>query len=350
METADQPLRNDGGLLGHLLSLQESCGGTISFERFMTEALHHPRFGYYAAHVADIGSRGDFATSATLSDLLGKAVANWASARAAEMGCRRIPLIEAGAGSGMMARSILDHLGWFRRLRTDYLIVESSPVLRERQERLLRRRGVRWLDSMESALALLDGSALIFSNELVDAFPCRLFEKTTEGWHELGVRLSQEGALTETSRGIIDSDPWFTRFGELPFGQRVERHDSYRNWLGIWGRGLRRGSVLTIDYGDCAGCIYERRQGGTLRAYWKHRRVTGSAIYSRFGKQDLTADVNFDDLRAWGGALGWRTVSFGTQAEFLGKWGPGTTREADGFLSSGEGAGEAFKVLEQAAG
>lgn len=318
----------------------------------MAEALHHPRYGYYGANVADVGSRGDFSTSATLSDRLGKAVAAWAADRARERGWRRIPLVEVGAGNGMLARSVLRELGWLRRLRTDYLVVESSRILRDHQRRLLRHGGVRWHDSVGSALAELNGHALIFSNELVDAFPCRLFEKTPEGWMELGVSISPEGGLAESFIGDIPDDPWFATMGPLPTGQRVERHDSYRSWLNTWAPFWREGSLLTIDYGDEGSSLYARRPDGSVRAYWKHRRIAGGEVYARFGKQDLTADVNFSDLMQWGRELGWNNHRLISQREFLRTWCPDPSRltEPDAFLDLPDGAGDAFRVLEQSAG
>lgn len=40
---------------------------------------------------------------------------------------------------------------------------------------------------MEKALKHCGGKAFIFSNELVDAFPARVFEYTEEGWREVGL-------------------------------------------------------------------------------------------------------------------------------------------------------------------
>jgi SAM-dependent MidA family methyltransferase len=313
----------------------------------MAEALHHPQFGYYGAHIADVGARGDFSTSATLSGQLGSAIASWALGRLRELGWKRLPLIEIGAGNGDLARAILRQLGWSRRLRTDYVIVESSSVLRTRQKRLLRGLGVRWHDSMVSALEEFEGRALIFSNELVDAFPCRLFEKTTDGWRELGVSISKDGVLSEAFIGGLTGYPWFGSLGPLPTGQRVERHDSYQEWLKKWSGSWLAGSQLTIDYGDEGSSLYARRPGGSVRAYWKHHRYTGSDVYARFGRQDLTADVNFSDLIAWGKALHWHMESFSTQGDFLRKWSSNDQKNPDDFLASKEGAGDAFKVLEQ---
>jgi SAM-dependent MidA family methyltransferase len=328
-----------------LLRIQEECGGVIPFHRFMAEALHHPRFGYYGAQIATVGARGDFSTSVTLSDHLGKSIAAWAISRSREEGWRRIPLIEIGAGSGVLARTILRHLGLFLRLRTDYRIIETSGILKQQQHKLLRGSGVRWHDSVQEALEAFGGRALLFSNELVDAFPCRLFQKTPEGWRELGVNFSPEGGLMERLiNGTLD-DPWFTPFESLPGGQRVERHDSYCHWLGSWSDSWKEGSLLTIDYGDLAPDLYARRPAGSLRGYWKHRRLTGGEVYARFGKQDLTADVNFSDLKAWGHSLKWSTASYTTQQEFLQKWSP---KNQSGISSPENGeVWEAFKVLEQ---
>lgn len=336
-------------LLAFLLRIQAECGGSIPFQRFMAEALHHPTFGYYGSRIAGVGAGGDFSTSATLSARLGSAIASWALARSAGQGWRRLPLIEIGAGNGELAAAVLRGLGWFNRLKTDYMIVESSPNLRKRQEQLLRGRGVGWHDSVGSALEETGGRALIFSNELVDAFPCRLFEKTHGGWMELGVMLSPDGGLSECLVGNAVKDPWFQSLGAVHTGQRVERHDSYRAWLETWASSWREGYLLTIDYGDLSQNLYNRRPSGSLRAYWKHRRLTGSEIYARFGKQDLTADVNFSDLMEWGSFLGWRQARLSSQREFLNQWGPAHLRSVarEVYLESPDGAGMAFKVLEQ---
>jgi SAM-dependent MidA family methyltransferase len=110
--------------------------------------------------------------------------------------------------------------------------------------------------------------------------------------------------------------------------------------------------MLTIDYGDTFPDLYHRRPGGTLRAYFHHQRLTGAEVYARAGQQDVTADVNFSDLRRWGEAQGLATIGYGTLASFLREHVPALTREArrDAVLArllDPDGAGGAFKVLEQ---
>ena len=339
---------SDTGVIPLLRRLQEECGGGIPFERFMQEALYHPTLGYYSAKIEDVGTRGDFSTSATLGSELGASIAAWISAKAREEGWRTIPVIEVGAGNGSLAKTILRHLGWRTRFFTRYSIVETSPALRKLQQKKLRFHGIHWHSSVQEALRQSSGRALIFSNELVDAFPCRLFERGEQGWKEVGVRISDDGSLSETLLPNLTSEPWFLTFDHLPVGQRIERHDSYRRWLEEWSPFWKEGSLLTVDYGEISGCLYQRHPRGSLRAYWKHQLLTGRDLYARFGKQDLTADVNFSDLISWGGALGWHALPLVTQREFTEKWVPGKNRGdcSDGIYSPGD-AGDFFMVLEQ---
>ena len=49
---------------------------------------------------------------------------------------------------------------------------------------------------MEKALKHCGGKAFIFSNELVDAFPARVFEYTEQDWKEVGL-VVKNGAVRE---------------------------------------------------------------------------------------------------------------------------------------------------------
>lgn len=359
-------------LISFLRSVQEECEGVIPFERFMSEALYHPHFGYYSNHIKDVGRAGDFSTSATLGDALGAAIASWITRRAEELAWKHIPVIEIGAGNGSLAQSVLKHLPWRTRWRTDYMIHETSPILREKQKRSLRWKGVRWIDSLSLTLDQLQGRTLIFSNELVDAFPCRLFVRAEKSWEELGLRIEQDGSLREMVLDRTYAKDSFSSPDHLfphlpaPVGQRIERHDSYHAWMREWALHWHSGSMLTIDYGDTAEKLYERRQEGSLRAYWKHNRYTGRDLYARFGKQDLTADINFSDLISWGEALGWKKRLYTTQRQFMADYLPkdstqipsqvastisagGTSPMTSSAMTTSipDNAGDAFKILDQ---
>ena len=329
------------GPLDFLLRLQDESGGAIPVERYMQEALYHPEFGYYARHIRTVGRRGDFATSASLGEALGSGIARWIRRH-------RLPgspwhVIEAGAGTGELARTILRRLGLWGRRGLTYHIVETSPVLRTEQERALPQFRLRWHDSMAEALEACGGRALIFSNELIDAFPCRLFERRDGRWVEVGVRIEQgrisECALARTPPPGLPDDS--------PEGQRIEVHVAAAEWIASWAGSVREARMLTIDYGDILPALYHRRRRGSLRAYFHHQRFEGLEIYHRFGKQDLTADINFTDLQSWTESCGWRTLALTTQAEFLATYGATHAGLHDAQLADHTGAGAAFKVLVQ---
>jgi SAM-dependent MidA family methyltransferase len=115
-------------------------------------------------------------------------------------------------------------------------------------------------------------------------------------------------------------------------------------------RYLVRGALLAIDYGGLPAEIYQRKPGGTARAFYRHERLEGMQVYLRPGHQDLTADVNFLDLRNWGEAMGLITVDFANQAEFIRRWDAPKRKRynlADTYLSDESAMGSAMKVLHQ---
>lgn len=267
-----------------------------TFEDFMTRCLHDPKRGYYSRNIRNIGARGDFTTAPQLSEAPAKAIAAWA-ARAMRKH-KTSHLIEIGPGSGILSRQVLCHLPFLTRHRTKLHLVESSAPLAAHQKEALRGRNVGFHDDIRAALKTCSGNAVIFSNELVDAFPVRLFQKSGGAWLEIALDRSQ-GHVRETllDPGELPGSSVFEL--DFPDGQRVEVHESYRQWLETWLPLWRRGEMLTIDYGDTANDLYRRRPMGSVRAYLLHQRIEGPGIYQNEGLQDLTADVNFTDLQEW---------------------------------------------------
>jgi SAM-dependent MidA family methyltransferase len=330
-------VNDTGAKLQFLLELQRNLGGCIPFDRWMREALYHGEFGYYTTRIREFGRHGDFTTWPALNEGLGRAVAQWALKHRP---AGRWNLIEIGAGSGELAELVMRRIGWWNRPR--YHIVEVSPRLMQAQRKRLGSRAV-WHGSVSEALAATGGTALIVSNELVDAFPCRVFKKTKNSWRELALRLdagrvAEEWLMRTLPESTAFSHPW-------PEGQRVEVQESYRLWLSEWLPAWRAGNMLTIDYGDTCPALYFRRPGGTLRAYAHHQRLEGVGVYSGFGTRDLTADVNFSDLQK---EPAFSATRFATLAEFIAKYDPCARRDRTArVLYPPGGAGQAFKALIQ---
>ncbi len=265
----------------------------------MRMALHDPENGYYARNIRQIGGqRGDF-TTVPMRDggILAEAIARWTMRAMRDSGCR--DLIEIGPGEGRLMRDVLAALPPLRRLRTRPRLVESSPVLAARQRTCLGRRVIHHR-TINEALEATGGRAVVFSNELIDAFPVRIFQRGDGGWRELGVELDERGKVA--GEHLLDPGPLpDSSVFKLtpPAGWRVEVHDAYRQWLHGWLPAWRAGAMLVIDYGNTAGEIYHRRPHGTIRGYLLNQRLEGPAVYQNPGRQDLTADVNFTDLARW---------------------------------------------------
>ena len=280
-------------------------GGAIPFDTFMGIALHDPGCGYYARNIRGIGARGDFTTVPKISDALGNAVARWLREEEEAAGWKSFHAIECGPGDGSLAAGAMAALGWLGRRRVTMHLVETSAPLRELQKSKLRGKRVHWHDDISSALGACDGRALIYHNEFFDAFPCRVFRKENGGWSELHLRV-EGGRLAEIFLAPQRPLPGSEVFGR-PWleGQRVEVFESVRVWMSDLAASWRGGAMLAIDYGGSAETIYRRRPGGTLRAYRGQQRFDGDEVYKMPGRQDITADVNFDDLARWAAELRW---------------------------------------------
>lgn len=308
----------------------------------MDWALHDPEHGYYARRISAVGQRGDFTTAPMLSDAPARAIAGWARRAMQEARCQN--LIEIGPGEGSLAAAVLKSLPWHLRWRTRLHLVETSAPLAERQRKLLGKRAT-WHRSVKDALAACGGNAVIFSNELVDAFPVRRFQKTTEGWQEMAVHFDTQRRAHESllPPSLLPDSSAFLEPHAL--GQCIEVHDSYRRYLSEWLPAWKSGRMLTIDYGATAGTLYHRQPRGTTRAYLLQQRLEGPAIYDNPGRQDLTTDVNFTDLQNW--SRPWVSdQSLMSFREFLAD-SLNLKDPIDRALAEDCGAGGAFLVLDQ---
>ncbi|MFZ4596703.1 MAG: SAM-dependent methyltransferase, partial [Verrucomicrobiaceae bacterium] len=292
--------------------------------------------GYYTARIRTVGARGDFSTTATLSAQLGSAIAAWllAEAKATDV----TTIIEVGGGDGPLMKSVLSALGWWQRRRFRVLMVEASPVLMKQQQDKLKGRVQAWFGTLPEALQACEGEALIFSNELLDAFPVDLVHWDGDAWQEVWIDGGREVLVPLT----ILRNPFSALRSTPAKPQRYELATALHSWLHGWLPHWQRGSMLTIDYGDEFPAVYHRRPRGTLRAYLFQQRLEGADVYANPGRQDITCDVNFTDWRAWLTDAGLSEMFYEKQAAFLQRGGQ-VKSQADHFVQEVGGAGTAFQ-------
>ncbi len=317
-------------------------GNWISMEEFMEIALYDENSGYYSANIPGIGVRGDFSTSATLSDLLARRIiSQWKQACRA---CgRNLPFIEVGGGNGDLAMAIARNLNLWQRLTTRYYMVDRSLALRNLQA-MVGGYFVRIRTSIEKALKSTDGHAFIFSNELPDAFPARQFVYQESEWLELGLSVQDGRIIRQANRRPLPESSAFARWASE--GQVVEVHESYHKWYAEWQKLWKCGTFVTIDYGEEIETLYYRRPAGTLRGYKAHTMLSADELPPLAGHCDITADVNFTDLRVLADRCLGDIVEFMTQRDFLLPC-VNPNNAADAHLVATPGAGDHFRVLIQ---
>src|SRR5258706_424289 len=156
-----------------------SARGAIgaSSSAFTVTALHAPG-GYYAGGMRKFGAEGDFVTAPELGRLFGRTLARQLKELLNEN--RRV--LEIGAGSGALAKTLLDELS------CEYFILETSAGLRDRQRERLGDRA-SWLDSLPARFG-----GVIIANEVVDAMPVHAVAWSAQGIMERGVA-ADGGAL-----------------------------------------------------------------------------------------------------------------------------------------------------------
>ncbi|MFO0120698.1 MAG: class I SAM-dependent methyltransferase [Burkholderiales bacterium] len=317
---SDDQARSDA-LAGQMHQAIEQAGGWIAFDEWMHRALYTPGLGYYSGPRSPLGAQGDFVTAPELSPLFGQAVAaqaaQWLRAIAPQGPWR---ILEFGAGSGALAASVLPALAEAETPVQEYAVLEVSGLLRTQQAHTLAERApdwcerVCWLDALPQSF-----TGVILANEVIDALPVRLFERTDKGWEELGVALGSEMRVSRAPRarrpdrplpeGLPDPAPF-------PCGYRLEMAEQARAWMGSLGNTLHCGAVLLIDYGFPARELFHaQRTGGTLMAHFRHRAHTD--LLARPGLQDLTAHVDFSALAHSGEQAGLHLAGYTSQARFL---------------------------------
>ena len=311
-------------LRGFILSQIEKRG-SIPFSQFMEWCLYHPDYGYYRSERMNIGRDGDFYTSPCVHPLFGGLIAKQLSQMSEQWGGPFFDVVEQGGGRGFLCEDVLQWAKknssvFYQHLR--YHLIETSPfLLKEQREKLgehEKEGKVFWMDpeAFEEGRALVEGCFL--SNELVDAFPVHQVIFDRGNLKEIYV--TQDHGQLKEQWGKL-SDPrivsYFQSMGiTLQEGQRAEVNLKALDWMEKVARCLKKGFVLTIDYGYLAKELYgSHRREGTLLCYTQHQ--TSENPYERLGEQDITSHVNFTGLIQKGEEVGLRFTGLVPQYQFL---------------------------------
>ncbi len=309
--------------LAEILIAQVRDHGPMTFRDFMERALYEPGEGYYSRSRTAWSEAADYVTAPQVDAAFGAAVARLAEECDAALGYpARFDLVDFGGGDGALLADVCAALqsrapDLYARLE-GHSIERGAAARRCQQQRLgVHADRIGWLsDADELAPASLRG--LVVSNELLDAFAVHRVV-----WHE--------GALREVYVDVADgvlverhgppSTPELARYLEaneieLAEGQAAEICLAVGPWIEAVSRALVGGFVLTVDYGAETSSLYgsERMRGSLVCQF---RYDLNSEPLERVGRQDISAHVDFGNLRRRGAAAGLDTIGAASLAVFL---------------------------------
>jgi SAM-dependent MidA family methyltransferase len=247
----------------------------VRFDAWVDACLYDAEGGFYARG-ARLGRSGAFTTAPTLHPAFAAAV----GAAAAEAGAECV--LEAGPGDGSLAEALVAS-------GLEVVLLERAEGMRGIQRERLGDT-VRWIDDV-AEVGRFDG--LVVANELLDALPFRLFA----GDVEVFVGLDEGGRFA----AVPEPGPRARKTLERP-GLEPLLH-------GLAGV-LRRGRLLLIDY---AAAPADPRD--PVRTYIGGQH--GGDPLQAPGTQDITADVDFAEVRAILVAAGLEIVADESQAAWL---------------------------------
>jgi SAM-dependent MidA family methyltransferase len=103
---------------------------------------------------------------------------------------------------------------------------------------------------------------------------------------------------------------------QVHLGQQFEWVAGIEAWYAELDAAYKSCTVIVIDYGDVeAELLGPHRMQGTFVCYRKHQVSDDPFAYP--GEQDMTAHVNFSQVRRVAEQLGWRVEPLRTQKQFL---------------------------------
>ena len=314
-----------------LLAHCQQAGGFLPFDRFMHTALYTPNVGYYTATrpVGSAASGADFTTAPQLSPVFGHTLAR------ALMPCFAddlpVNLLECGAGTGQLAKDVLDGLAMQGLMVKQYFILEVSASLRAQQAALLSHYPcVQWIDTLPHAF-----EGVVLGNELLDAMPVRSFALEFGQVFERGVawQASAHGAQSAwqwVQRPATDADSSAVLHSvsayqtplehsqamlQLP-RYELERCEQATAWVASMAASIQRGALLLIDYGFPRAELYHpQRLGGTLMAHRLHQ--ASPDVLAHAGDADITAHIDFTAVAQAACGSGMALAGYVNQARFL---------------------------------
>ncbi len=266
----------------------------IPIDRFIEKALFEPNKGYYSSKLP-FGSKGDFITAPTISNLFSEIISVWIVSTWEKLGKpKKFNLVELGPGDGSLAKVMTDTFKKFPTFNkaTNIFMYEKSEFLKKIQKKNINNTSVKWITNLNN---IKKGPVIFFGNEFFDAIPIKQFNKVGREVLEKCLKINKDG-LKEYYKKASKEDVSniksyktlknlkFIEFPKLGF-EELDKIIKKINHLS--------GGILLIDYGYLG-----ELNKSTLQAVMKNKKIDiKTSLSKNIGKADITSLVNFKLLK-----------------------------------------------------
>jgi len=306
--------------LSGVIRAKIELNGSISFSEYMEMALYEPGLGYYSAGLQKFGEGGDFVTAPQLGDVFALCLAKQVEQISNEAGTYEI--IEAGAGSGVLAADLLKALQ-NGRPPARYKILERSAYLRQVQRETLEQSVPQWMDRISwiDQPPQADWQGVFIANEVLDALTVDRFYCENGSIRQMRVVNGRDGFTWDlASFPTAMEDQIQSALASLenppPDGYQSEINTHLPAWLKAVTASLKKGAALFIDYGYPRQEYYlPQRRTGTLICHYRHRAHDDPFVWP--GLTDISASVDFTALAEAADSCGFEVSGYTSQAMFL---------------------------------
>ena len=254
----------------HQLKEQAKQNGYLTYGQFSQIALYDSEHGYYTALRQRVGKSpdADFYTSMSLGPMFGN-------------------LIVAAIQSLLGDEELSDYT--FFEIAAE----PGTSLLNGVEHPFAHHQILRLGDPLK-----VEGRAVVFSNEWLDAQPFHRLVFEDGSWKELAIEVEGENLkeihLDEPSAEL---QPWIEQLPrqslsgyhfDVPTGAEIALKQLLsQDWCGFF---------LTLDYGKTFQELVECTPQGTARAYSKHKQSAN--LLANPGEQDLTCHLCWDWLES----------------------------------------------------
>jgi len=301
-----------------------TAAGPMTFHDWMQAALYDERDGYYRRRGRiRQGRAGDYRTAPETSPLFAATFANYFMKSYFDLHApERWTIVEVGGGRGDFALGVLTSLQTnFPKIfaATHYVIDELSEDAREQAEGKLSEFKDRVEFRSLSEINEPFGNAIVFSNELLDAFSVHRVIGRSGALRELRVSVNESANFVWVESGLEPRVAEYCRRIQLQLieGQIHEVNLEAEDFVARAASLIERGLLITVDYGAERNDLLSdpNRLAGTLRSFRKHR--ISEDVLSQPGEQDLTTTVDWTQVGEAGARNGLETLRFERLDQFL---------------------------------